>query len=302
MPLRCFFGHHRSASTWIHGIVRAVCAEMGWTARIVNGPQTFDHDLGAFLRKWPTDFLICTNAQDGFVSQLRDFVGFHVVRDPRDIVVSSYFAHRYSHPTEGWDELVEHRERLGALSKDDGLMLEITECRREQFAQMAGWDYGRDGVHEAKMEHLIRDPYRSFLEIFEFLGMLDGAPGTRRRLLLAAVGAVNLAIRRRQAVAKEWLNPTRVRPHRGRRLSRISAERLLGVVHGQRFARQSGGRAPGEEDVRSHWRKGVAGDWRNHFSPEHVRAFKQSYDPLLLALGYEKSADWSATATAERVF
>jgi len=46
-------------------------------------------------------------------------------------------------------------------------------------------------------------------------------------------------------------------------------------------------RRPGEEDRRSPFRKGLVGDWRNHFSAEaHAHLMKQVEGPLI-ALGYD---------------
>ena len=39
-------------------------------------------------------------------------------------------------------------------------------------------------------------------------------------------------------------------------------------------------------------RKGIAGDWRNHFSQENARAFKQKAGDALMRLGYEKDLNW----------
>jgi len=39
-------------------------------------------------------------------------------------------------------------------------------------------------------------------------------------------------------------------------------------------------------------RKGISGDWRNHFSAENVHAFKEAAGPLLVHLGYETGANW----------
>jgi hypothetical protein len=39
-------------------------------------------------------------------------------------------------------------------------------------------------------------------------------------------------------------------------------------------------------------RKGMAGDWRNHFSQENVRAFRQNAGEALVWLGYEKDLNW----------
>lgn len=72
----------------------------------------------------------------------------------------------------------------------------------------------------------------------------------------------------------------------------ISRERLEEVVVANRFEAQTGGRARGTEDVTAHQRKGVAGDWRNHFTDRIKRAFKARYGGLLVATGYEKDLDW----------
>jgi len=40
------------------------------------------------------------------------------------------------------------------------------------------------------------------------------------------------------------------------------------------------------------FRKGVVGDWRNHFTDEHKRLFKESAGDLLIQLGYEQNNDW----------
>jgi hypothetical protein len=39
-------------------------------------------------------------------------------------------------------------------------------------------------------------------------------------------------------------------------------------------------------------RKGIKGDWRNHFTPAHVRRFKEGCGEFLVQLGYEKNLDW----------
>lgn len=53
------------------------------------------------------------------------------------------------------------------------------------------------------------------------------------------------------------------------------------------FKRLSGGRKPGEADPASHYRSGLSGDWRAHFSPAHERVFREVSGDLLKRLGYE---------------
>jgi len=58
------------------------------------------------------------------------------------------------------------------------------------------------------------------------------------------------------------------------------------------FEKLSRGRERGQEDPSSFYRKGVAGDWKNHFSKEDRRVFKEEAGELLIRLGYEDDLDW----------
>ena len=52
------------------------------------------------------------------------------------------------------------------------------------------------------------------------------------------------------------------------------------------------GREPGEADPTQHARKGVVGDWRNHFSREAAQLFDQLAGDTLVRLGYERDRGW----------
>jgi hypothetical protein len=66
---------------------------------------------------------------------------------------------------------------------------------------------------------------------------------------------------------------------------------LNAVIHRLSFAKRSG-RAPGQEDVHSHYRKGVAGDWRHHFDRELGQRWEELLPNLLTRLGYETDNHW----------
>jgi Wzt C-terminal domain len=72
----------------------------------------------------------------------------------------------------------------------------------------------------------------------------------------------------------------------------VSHERLREAVVANRFENLANGRKRGEEDVKAHERKGVYGDWRNHFNERVKAAFKARYGGLLVATGYERNLDW----------
>jgi hypothetical protein len=71
----------------------------------------------------------------------------------------------------------------------------------------------------------------------------------------------------------------------------VRAPRVEKAVVSQRFDTIYG-RKPGEEDVKSHGRKGIAGDWRNHFTRRLGELFHSRYGELLKGGGYEKDATW----------
>jgi Sulfotransferase domain len=67
--------------------------------------------------------------------------------------------------------------------------------------------------------------------------------------------------------------------------------RIQAAVDKYAMARQTG-RRPGQEDRASFIRKGVAGDWVNHFTPEAARIFGDKAGPMLIRLGYEPDDAW----------
>ena len=295
--LRVYFGHHKCASTWIHEIIGQVCREAGLQKRLLvdpltphaHGPLTdyrrWDiqrEELGAYLQREQVDFACCITADQAQVEGLGGvpFRGFHVIRDPRDIIVSAYFSHRNSHPTEGLPHLAAHRRRLQAVSKEEGLLLEM-DFSAQELRDIGSWPYGHPNILELKVEELAAHPYDGFLRIFEFLGLMDweGDYLARRRIAVFVQRMLN-----RLSFRYRWMRWVR-------RPMLVTGELLLGRVYDHRFEKKAG-RRRGEEDPKSHYRKGQPGDWRHHFTEEHVAAFKEKFGDLVVRLGYEPDSNW----------
>ena len=68
-------------------------------------------------------------------------------------------------------------------------------------------------------------------------------------------------------------------------------ETIEHCIESNRFERKTG-RKPGEADSKSFVRKGVAGDWKNHFRDEDRALFKEVAGEALIALGYAEDMDW----------
>lgn len=70
-------------------------------------------------------------------------------------------------------------------------------------------------------------------------------------------------------------------------IRRNQFERLAG---GRKFWQD--GRKQGQADPSSHYRKGIAGDWRNYLNESQVKKFKEVAGDQLIELGYENDSDW----------
>lgn len=253
-PLLAYFGHHKSGSTWVLQILEAVSNELGLRFLYSNGPHTFPE--GSILpacRRLGVEMLCYVNADYRLVEGAK-VRGVHVVRDPRDVIVSGYFSHRNSHPADDWPDLQTYREVLREVDETTGLLLEM-EFSAMVMADMASWPRTVEGVVELKFEDLIADPEPAFWRILEHLGL---------------------------------------RAH-------VREESLHAILAANSFEVLSRGRRPGETDAQHHYRRGVPGDWLDHFQPAHVWAFKQRYGELLLRYGYEKDHHWAGRLPTTRV-
>jgi hypothetical protein len=58
------------------------------------------------------------------------------------------------------------------------------------------------------------------------------------------------------------------------------------------FQRTAKGRKPGESNVDSFYRKGIVGDWKNHFSSSNKEVFKAISNHALVKFSYEQNDKW----------
>lgn len=265
-----YFGHHRCATLWTASIIKAFTRELGVRVAQEDRYGKLPADLGA------NDFLIHLNATQELIGLLphRNYRAFHVIRDPRDILVSSYFSDRYSHPVYG-QSLAQFREELNQVEFDEGLRLEL-DRRTAEFNALAGWDYQNPNVYETRYEVLTVQPAEEFAKILRFLGIpvheAGAAPLADRATLMLNKGLrrLNLPSLKAGGIPREFLDQ---------------------VIARQAFQKLAG-RSKGNEDQKSHYRKGVAGDWVNYLLGANKDLFKERWGQLLVNLGYEKDLNW----------
>ncbi len=275
-----YFGHHKAGSIWITSVMKYIAELYGLRLANFHAPGMFDGDLAKRIRKDKLDFVAYTNAEYNQVN-VEHFKGLHIVRDPRDMLVSAYYSHMNSHPTDYWPELEAHRKRLKSMDLDEGLLvsmeftfeLVIDGERLAPFEAMNSWNADDPRILEVKFERLTQQPYEAWPEIIRHHGLLDDAEVSLRSVPGQLVDVVRSRFGSQSAISfPRWM--------------------WLMAVDSQSFKKISGGRAKGQEATKSHFRKGVPGDWKNHFKEEHKALFKQKYPDLLQRLGYETDGNW----------
>lgn len=170
-PLIVHCCYHKVGTVWFGRVLREIAAEYGM--RLGSGAN---YDL---IREFETeansDIFMDFGSHVDLAVLPRRWKASHMIRDPRDLVVSGYFYHRWT--TEDWANLpraefrgMSYRQYLNSIPKSEGLMAEI---RRNSFwiPHMAGWKFKGPDVFEIRYEDIIQgeEPiFRAMFRHFEF--------------------------------------------------------------------------------------------------------------------------------------
>lgn len=160
--------HHKAGTRWYGRILKAIAREFGWNFEIGRINKNFPEPDTDIFHHWHSNFDF---------SALEKYRGTHLVRDPRDMVISGYFYHLWCN--EKWCKrpLAEfdgrnYQEVLNQFSQEDGIQFEMS-CNYGLFQRtaksMAEWNYDDPDIMELRLEELSEKP-ELFDEIFEFYG------------------------------------------------------------------------------------------------------------------------------------
>jgi len=160
--LICVATHHKTGTIWIKRVVMAMSAQLGIPWQGIWGEKQLDKvpSTGrAFLCNWSGRFPRALWDRD-------DTVFLHVIRDPRDVLLSGCTYH-HTAPVEGEGFLHQPRQdlagktyqqHLNALDQQDAkLLFEMENKHAETVAEMCAWDYTRPGNIELRYEDLMAD-------------------------------------------------------------------------------------------------------------------------------------------------
>ncbi|MCB1844279.1 MAG: hypothetical protein KDI09_15065, partial [Halioglobus sp.] len=169
--------------------------------------------------------------------------------------------------------------------EEAGLLLEL-DCREAQFSDLAAWRYDDPRILEWRMEELVGNTAACFRQLLEFWGYsLTSAESARLSPWSSLRPRVN-----RLVAALERRAPGVRLPYW--RAGSVTAPALTAVLAKHSYRGKTAGRQPGVTALHHHYRQGMSGSWRRHFTPEVTRQFRRRYGGLVRQLGYEKGDDW----------
>jgi hypothetical protein len=161
--------YHKVGTVWFCRILRDIAAEYGMT---YDEGATYEQIHG-FETNFDTDFFLDLGSHVN-LNLLPNYVGSHMIRDPRDIVISGYFYHLWT--SEEWANIaraehrgMSYREYLNHVDQEEGIAAEI---RRMSFwiPHMASWKYNNTKIYEIKYEDIMKDQESIFAKLFKHYG------------------------------------------------------------------------------------------------------------------------------------
>lgn len=173
-----FLTHHKCASTWLTSIVADICSKndlkyiaIPWGRECPDSGYTIKMALNS-----GNNIIVALNAD---YSSLKDHITadmqcIHVIRNPLSIVVSAYYSHLRTHPTEGWRSLRGQRSVLNEVDRDVGMALTLAFLESRHFqpeangalCDMMSWKYDDPRIVTLRMEDITSN-------VAEFFRMLS---------------------------------------------------------------------------------------------------------------------------------
>ena len=167
--------HHKTGTVWMDGVFKAIARDFG--AQFVNcrsqsSLSTATLKTPFVLFNYDSDFTAYPEILD------RDDVRImHLIRDPRDVLISAMHYHRKSteawlhEPIPGYDRIT-YQAALRALpTKFEKYVFELEHSTAGTIRDLLAWQYGRSNCFDARYEDLRQDTQLSYWRrITSFLG------------------------------------------------------------------------------------------------------------------------------------
>ncbi|MDJ0844341.1 sulfotransferase domain-containing protein [Crocosphaera sp.] len=260
------FCHHKAGTVLLRKVFREISNVKDWNFQCVfTQKEQFNQNF---------DVILFGNSVLDIADITTSFVGVHIIRDPRDIIVSAYLYHRrtsekwcinknfslevpithprvpYSqqHKSEEWKikylkslKGMSYQENLLSMSQKNGLFFEMNNYGSWIIEDMKNWNYNCPNILEIKFEQLMTNYDNNFRLIFEYLGFS-------------------------QAEIKIGLD--------------IASKHDLGRKSAK------------EIELMSHVSSPKTSKWKDYFEEAHKEFFINKFGNVLIQLGYENDHNW----------
>ena len=167
--------HHKTGTVWMDGVFKGIAADLGVT--YIDFKARYEQ-LSEALK--PPFILLSTD------SDFRDWTSLleredvrilHLIRDPRDVVISAMHYHKKSNeswlhePVPGYDDVTYQRRLKDLPNTHQQYIYEMEHSSGGTVLDMLRWRYDRPNCFEARYEELRQDAeLRYWRRITAFLG------------------------------------------------------------------------------------------------------------------------------------
>jgi hypothetical protein len=162
--------HHKVGTVWFTQALRAVAREYGLV--FARGGERGAADADVVLYRHSREF-----SPD---RSRRAYSGSHMIRDPRDVVVSGYHYHLHTNeswvhvPREEWGGAT-YQDHLTSLPQHEGLLVEIRRASGGALRDMGTWSYRQPEFIELRYEDVIGNEWATFRDVFLHHGFTTSA-------------------------------------------------------------------------------------------------------------------------------
>lgn len=171
--LRFHSGYHKCLTFYFYNVFKNVAASRSLQLQYLHEGSLIMPD---------TDLLLDPHSQimtRNLLNDVADYRGSHIIRDPRDLLISAYFYHLTT--DEAWCAQpnpvnislpadVSYQQQLHDLDQEAGLLFELDQVAGACIQRMASWNYANPNVLELRFEQILGAERATFQRLFEWYG------------------------------------------------------------------------------------------------------------------------------------